>query len=226
MATIIRFRRHHARASTSADSRASRFRAAISAKTLRVISDLPDRAAKATTAAQCGAGMPLVCQPLTVDADSPKAGAATPVPPRASMTDFQVTMPDTIVRNLRTCQAFATCETTFRKSHVEIPHMDTDHDIARRLVAVREHFKESQVDFAEKLNMAKNTLNGYETGKRPLTIEAARRIRDRFGISVDWLLFGDIGQPSHDLAIKLGPAPAIKADAKKAKQPGKRRRAS
>lgn len=104
--------------------------------------------------------------------------------------------------------------------------MDTDPDIARRLVAVREHFEESQVDFAEKLNMAKNTLNGYETAKRPLTIEAARRIRDRFGISVDWLLFGDIGQPSHDLVIMLGPAPAIKSDAKKEKKAGKRRKAS
>lgn len=104
--------------------------------------------------------------------------------------------------------------------------MDDDQDIARRLVAVREHFKRNQTDFAEDLNLAKNTLNGYETGKRSLTIETARRIRDRYGVSVDWLLFGDIGQPSHDLAIKLGPKPKIEADAKKAKQSGKKRKVS
>lgn len=104
--------------------------------------------------------------------------------------------------------------------------MDTDHDVARRLVAVREHLNRSQTNFADELHIAKNTLNGYEQAKRTLTLETARRIRDRFGVSVDWLLFGDIGQPSHDLAVELGPKPAIKEDAKKAKPAPKRRRAT
>ena len=104
--------------------------------------------------------------------------------------------------------------------------MDTDQKTGRRLIAVREHHKLNQVAFAGKLNISKSTLNGYEKGTRPLTSETARRIRERFGVSVDWLLFGDVGQPSHDLAVELGPAPPIKADTKKPKptKPAKKRR--
>lgn len=104
--------------------------------------------------------------------------------------------------------------------------MDSDENIARRLIAAREKLGKTQVDFAGKLNIAKNTLNGYEKAERRLTIETAIRIRDRFGISVDWLLFGDVGQPSHEMALELGPKPQIKADAKKAKPVGKGRKAS
>lgn len=87
----------------------------------------------------------------------------------------------------------------------------------------------NQVQFAEKLNIAKNTLNGYETGERPLPAEKARRLRERFGISLDWLLYGDIGQPGYEVAVKLGPKPTIKADAKAAspqKVPTHRRKAA
>jgi transcriptional regulator with XRE-family HTH domain len=142
------------------------------------------------------------------------------------MIDFQDVMSGSIVRAMRTCQGFAKRETTFRETRVEISTMSSDQDIARRLVAVREHFRLNQVEFAEKLHIAKNTLNGYEQATRSLTIETARRIHDRFGISTDWLLYGDIGQPSHDLVISLGPAPTIKKDTKKPKAGGKRRKAS
>ena len=104
--------------------------------------------------------------------------------------------------------------------------MGSDEKTGRRLIAVREHHKLSQVDFAGKLHISKSTLNGYESGKRPLTAETVRRIRDRFGISSDWLLYGDVGQPSHDLAVELGPTPPIRADAKKAKPTKKPRKAS
>lgn len=93
--------------------------------------------------------------------------------------------------------------------------MDSDADIGRRLVALRERHEYSQVKFAEELNIAKNTLNGYERGARPLTLETAKRIRARWGISLDWLLNGDIGQPGHELALTLGPRPKILDDEKK-----------
>jgi transcriptional regulator with XRE-family HTH domain len=108
--------------------------------------------------------------------------------------------------------------------------MSPDQEIGRRLIAMREHFGFNQVNFAVELHIAKNTLNGYEKGRRPLTIENARRIRDRFGVSTDWLLFGDVGQPGHDLAVQLGPTPSIKADndkpkpAKKLRKPAKKPR--
>ncbi|WP_445222211.1 helix-turn-helix transcriptional regulator [Bradyrhizobium sp. Pa8] len=104
--------------------------------------------------------------------------------------------------------------------------MDSDQDIARRLIAVREHYDLSQTAFADALNIAKNTLNAFERGKRPLTLETAKRIRDRYGISIDWILNGDIGQPGHDIVIKMGPKPRIEADRKTEKEPAGRRKAS
>lgn len=92
-----------------------------------------------------------------------------------------------------------------------------DEEVGRRLIALREHHKRSQTDFAATLSIAKNTLNGYERGERPLTIVTAKRIRERWGASVDWLLYGDIGQPGHDLALMLGPKPDISSDIKSAK---------
>jgi transcriptional regulator with XRE-family HTH domain len=94
------------------------------------------------------------------------------------------------------------------------------------LIALRERLELSQVAFADALHIAKNTLNGYERGTRSLTIETAGRIRKRYGISTDWLLYGDVGQPSQDLVVKLGPAPQTIAGKEKAKagKPGKKRR--
>lgn len=213
MGKIVRFPlQRHARASSTSAS----FRAAKLAKASKVISELPRSQATRTTPGQWGLGMPLDRQPLTVLSDCASALATSPVPPQASMIASQVkSMGNDIVRKLRTCQPLANCETTIRGFRAEIALMDMDDDVARRLVAVREHFKLSQVEFADQINIAKNTLNGFENAKRQLTNETAKRIRQRFGISVDWLLFGDIGQPSHDLVVKLGPKPKIAKDAAK-----------
>ncbi|WP_410052707.1 helix-turn-helix domain-containing protein [Bradyrhizobium sp. SZCCHNRI1073] len=164
--------------------------------------------------------------PLTVDVACPSASATVEVPPRSSMISSAVSaMSRNIVRTARTCQGFAESEATFRIAHAELSFMDSDHDVGRRLIAVREHFQLTQTEFAKRLHLAKNTLNGYERGNRTLTMETARRIRARFGVSTDWLLFGDVGQPSHDLAVKLGPSPAV-GDATVSKEKPPRRRVS
>jgi transcriptional regulator with XRE-family HTH domain len=83
--------------------------------------------------------------------------------------------------------------------------MDTDMEVANRLVALREKLEMDQTSFAKSLGIEKNTYNAYERGKRPLTIETAKKIRKRYGISVDWLLFGDIGQPNHQFLLSIDP---------------------
>lgn len=86
--------------------------------------------------------------------------------------------------------------------------MSGDDDIIQRLVAARRKLGfEKQSEFAKALGLGKNVYNPFEKGTRPLTLDVARRIRKRFGISVDWLLFGDVGQPNEALAIELGPNP-------------------
>lgn len=83
--------------------------------------------------------------------------------------------------------------------------MDTDIEVSNRLAALREKLGLDQVAFAKTLGIEKNTYNAYERGKRPLTIETAKKIRRRYGISVDWLLFGDIGQPNHQFLLSIEP---------------------
>lgn len=208
MGIVLRFPRAHKRASSS-------FRAANAAKTSRVISDFPSSAARDTTAAQWPAGMPRVRQLLTVESDCAKALATAPVPPRATMIASEFSMEANIVRKLRTCQGFATCETTIRSKCDAIGDMDTDdQDVAKRLIAVRKKLGfTSQVAFAEKLDLTKSTYNPFETGERPLSMQVAKRIRVRFGISVDYLLFGDIGQPKEAVALELGPKPSAEPPA-------------
>jgi|GEM_PF-2568962 len=134
----------------------------------------------------------------------------------SQVVDEDLAMAANIVRAVRTCQAFANGETTIRAFHAEIHLMDTNQDISGRLLAVRTKFGLNQAQFAEALGLAKNVYNPFEKGSRPLTLDAARRIRRRFGISIDWLYFGDVGQPSEGIARELGPNPrATQAPAKK-----------
>lgn len=97
-----------------------------------------------------------------------------------------------------------------------------DQDVARRLIAVRKKLGfEEQTAFAEELGLTKSTYNPFETGKRSISIQVTKRIRQRFGVSVDYLLFGDIGQPKEALAQELGPRPSNKPKAPAAKRPKK-----
>lgn len=83
--------------------------------------------------------------------------------------------------------------------------MDTDIEVSNRLAALREKLGLDQASFAKSLGIEKNTYNAYERGKRPLTIETAKKIRRKYGISVDWLLFGDIGQPNYQFLMDIQP---------------------
>lgn len=199
----------HARARS-----ASRLSAANRANVSSEMSERPRDLANLTTRDQWNAGMPRSRQPLTVDLDCPRPSEATSVPPSPLITSFQVEiMLPNIVRTARTCQGVAICETTVRGIHGQIISMDTRDDIARRIIAVRERRQMNQVVFAAALNVAKNTMNGYEKGTRDLTLETAKRIHDRFGISIDWLLYGNVGQPGYEICAELGPRPRISSDA-------------
>ncbi len=99
--------------------------------------------------------------------------------------------------------------------------MDPPHIVSGRLRALRiELGFKSQSAFAEKLGIDKSTYNPYETGARPLTFETACLIRRHFGISIDWLFFGDLQQSAIQTMAKIGrgdevPSPRAKRSASK-----------
>lgn len=86
--------------------------------------------------------------------------------------------------------------------------MDPPHIVAGRLKALRlELGFKSQTAFAAKLGIDKSTYNPYEKGTRPLTFETACLIRREFGISIDWLFFGDLQQSAIQTMAKIGRGP-------------------
>jgi len=99
--------------------------------------------------------------------------------------------------------------------------MDPPHLVSARLKALRQElgFK-SQAAFAERLGIDKSTYNPFETGARPLTFETACLIRREFGISIDWLFFGDLQQGAIQTMAKIGrgtgaPPPKVRKTANK-----------
>jgi len=83
--------------------------------------------------------------------------------------------------------------------------MDRPHIVAARLKALRTELGyKSQSAFAARLGIDKSTYNPYEKGTRPLTFETACLIRREFGISIDWLFFGDLHQSAIQTMARIG----------------------
>jgi transcriptional regulator with XRE-family HTH domain len=78
----------------------------------------------------------------------------------------------------------------------------TEH-IATRLRHTREALRVNQREFARRANLKPNRYNQYESGARPLSIEAALRICDEYGITLDWLYRGDRSRLPYHLAIDI-----------------------
>lgn len=83
--------------------------------------------------------------------------------------------------------------------------LESDKAVGRRIKALRQRAGLQQQQFAKRLHIAKSTLHGYESGNRPLTVETMRRLRREFGVTLDWLLFGDMRVTGHDLMLEIGP---------------------
>lgn len=64
--------------------------------------------------------------------------------------------------------------------------------IAYRLRITREALGFNQLRFAKEIGVDKNTYNPWEQGEdRTIPRDKAQRIKDRFGVSLDWIYDGD-----------------------------------
>lgn len=59
-----------------------------------------------------------------------------------------------------------------------------------------------QADFAKVYGLSKNTLWGYENGTSIPKISFLKRLAEDFGVTTDWLLFGDKGAPKPALTAR------------------------
>ena len=82
-------------------------------------------------------------------------------------------------------------------------HIRSAQDIGARLRHTREALGLNQREFALRVDLKENRYNQYETGVRPLTIEAALGICEQYGVTLDWLYRGDRSTLPHRLAIEI-----------------------
>jgi transcriptional regulator with XRE-family HTH domain len=62
-----------------------------------------------------------------------------------------------------------------------------------------------------RVNLKPNRYSQYETGARPLTIDAALRICNEYGLTLDWLYRGERSTLPHKLAIDIARSEAAES---------------
>lgn len=82
---------------------------------------------------------------------------------------------------------------------------------ANRLRAVRAFVGISQGEFAERAGIGKTTYNNYETAAQRPSLNAAIRLRETYGISLDFIYCGSLDTLPHKMAVALSSKPAVSA---------------
>ena len=73
---------------------------------------------------------------------------------------------------------------------IDMPPM-TPKNTGRRLLRTREALELSQAEFCRQIGVERNLYNPFEKGRRRITIDVAMKIRDRYGITLDWIYAGE-----------------------------------
>jgi len=79
----------------------------------------------------------------------------------------------------------------------------TPKTIGRRLLRTRQALKLSQAEFCRQIGVERNLYNPFEKGRRRITIDVAMKIRDRYGVTLDWIYAGDPHALPSDLYHQL-----------------------
>lgn len=87
--------------------------------------------------------------------------------------------------------------------------IDQPNVIAGRLEALRKELGiPTQDKFAEEIGLGKSIYSLIKNGKRNLSFETACLMKEKWGISIDWLFYGDIQQSAAQIMTKIGRGPA------------------
>lgn len=80
---------------------------------------------------------------------------------------------------------------------------DSREAVSGRLRAAREAIGLDQKTFAEQAGLLPQTYGPFETGKRDLTLEAAKKIKKAHGLTLEFMFFGSKAELPHRIAEKL-----------------------
>ena len=78
--------------------------------------------------------------------------------------------------------------------------------LPRRLERTLEALGKSQVDVCKATGLSQSRLSQYINGHRELTLDAAVRISDAYGVTLDWLFLADPSGLPGKLHEKLAPS--------------------
>ena len=201
MGTVIKLHIH---------ARTAVLRGSSSASTSRVIPFTRRFFANSSTNNQLAAGIePRARHVETTDLFTPRSSAIPQVPPSASTMSSTVgNAGRTLVSATRT---FEETEQLFTGRQSSVPSRNangvdmpmTPKNIGRRLVKTREALRLSQAEFCRQIGVERNLYNPFEKGRRRITIDVAMKIRDRYGVTLDWIYAGDPHALPSDLYQKL-----------------------
>ena len=80
---------------------------------------------------------------------------------------------------------------------------DSVEAVAARLAKVRLALGLEKKDFAERAGLQQQVYGPFENGKRPITIDAAKKLRKAYGLSLEFIYFGKMDDLPHRIATLL-----------------------
>lgn len=80
---------------------------------------------------------------------------------------------------------------------------DAREAVAARLKRVREITGLSKREFAERAGLSEQAYGPFENGVRDLSLTAAKRLRATYGVSLEFIYFGNIADLPHRIASEL-----------------------
>lgn len=89
------------------------------------------------------------------------------------------------------------------KSEISGPYAE----IAYRLRAARDTFGLTQKEFAEQADVPQKSYNQWESGDFRISIGGALKVRERFGLSLDFIYCGSLDALPHKIAKELSSIP-------------------
>jgi len=88
---------------------------------------------------------------------------------------------------------------------------DSNEAIGARLAAVRTlAFEQSKRAFAEGAELSEQSYGPVENGKRPLSLEMAKKLHKFYGLSLDFMYFGNMNDLPARIFTVLSSRPSVK----------------
>lgn len=74
-------------------------------------------------------------------------------------------------------------------------------------------------EFAARAGLTQQTYGPWENGRREITREGAKALRKTYGLSLDFIYFGNMDALPHRIAIALGSSPSVRSTQKSSGKP-------